>query len=199
MDTASQLEDLMLRYGLRRRDVAQLLGKPLNSASGYSNSTIDRWLSGGNPVPDIALELLELKLVGREGRPDPWKRLIKQPLAYRDQRELEADLAPVMDQIESGQLPRTPRTSRPLALQRAGYLLELIAHLGGPRFKPQRDRLIAEAARLRERITDRTEAGPLRAGEQVGDEIMDDLARKWGLTRGADIRRFRQLALTGRV
>jgi transcriptional regulator with XRE-family HTH domain len=40
----------MLRYGLRRRDVAELLGKPLNSAGGYSNSTIDRWLSGANQV-----------------------------------------------------------------------------------------------------------------------------------------------------
>lgn len=199
MDRTAQLEDLMLRYGLRRRDVAELLGKPLNSAGGYSNSTIDRWLSGANQVPDMALELLELKLAGREGRPDPWQRLIRQPLAYRDQRELEADLRAVLEQIKRGELPRTPKSSRSLVLQRAGYLLELIAHLGGPRFKSQRERLLEEADRLRERLTDHLESAPLRAGERVRSETMDDLACKWGLTKGADIRRFRQLALTGRV
>ncbi len=199
MNRNAQLEDLMLRHGLRRRDVAELLGKPLNSAGGYSNSTVDRWLSGANQVPDMALELLELKLAGREGRPDRWQRLIRQPLSYQDQRELEADLAPVMEQIERGEMPRTPRSLRPLALQRAGYWLELIAQLGGPRFKPQRDRLLTEAARLRERLHERTEAAPLRAGDRVDHETMDDLARKWRLTKGADIRRFRQLALTGRV
>ncbi len=199
MDTTARLEDLMLRFALRRRDVAQLLGKPLNSAGGYSNSTVDSWLSGANRAPEMALELLELKLAGRAEQPDPWQRLIRQPMPYRDQRELEADLAPVLQQIERGHLPRTPRTSRPLVLQRAGYLLELIAHLGGPRFKSYREQLLEEAARLRVQLNNRIETEPLRAGECVRSETMDDLARKWGLTRGADIRRFRQLALTGRV
>ncbi|QOC24038.1 hypothetical protein IC757_08030 [Wenzhouxiangella sp. AB-CW3] len=199
MKNTAQLEDLMLRYGLRRRDVAELLGKPLNSAGGYSNSTVDRWLSGRNQIPDMALELLEMKLADREGRPDPWQRLIRQTLEYRDQRELEADLASVLESIAGGELPRTPKSSRPLALQRAGYLLELIAQLGGPRFKPQRDQLLNEAARLQERLNERTEPGPLRSGDEVRGETMDDLARKWKLTKGADIRRFRQLALTGHV
>lgn len=195
----AKLEDLMLRYALRRRDVAQLLGKPLNSAGGYSNSTVDRWLSGANQVPDMALELLELKLKGRQQRPDPWQRLIRQPLAYRDQRELEADLAPVLEQIARGEVPRTGRTSQPLALQRAGYLLELVAQLGGPRFKPHRARLLAEARLLRERLKGQVEAQPLRVGDRVQGQTLDDLARKWGLTRGANIQRFRQLALTGHV
>lgn len=199
MDRTAQLEDLMIRYCLRRRDVAQLLGKPLNSAGGYSNSTVDRWLSGGNQVPEMALDLLAMKLEGREEHPDPWQRLIRQPLAYRDQRELEADLAPVLERIERGEVPRTGRASRPLVLQRAGYLLELIAHLGGRRFQPHRKRLLEEASRLRERLGERTQPEPLRASERVSGEIMDDLARKWGLTRGADIRRFRQLALSGHV
>lgn len=197
MDRAAQLEDLMLRYGLRRRDVAELLGKPLNSAGGYSNSTVDRWLSGANQVPDMALELLAFKLVGREGRPDPWQRLIRQPVAYRDQRELETDLAVVLARIARGDIPSTGRTSRPVALQRAGYLLELIAQLGGPRFQPQREKLLEEAARLCARLGDRGQSIPLRANEGVSGRTMDDLARKWGLSRGADIRRFRQLALSG--
>ncbi|MBB6088051.1 hypothetical protein [Wenzhouxiangella marina] len=189
----------MIRYALRRRDVARLLGKPLNSAEGYSNSTVDRWLSGDNPVPEMALELLTMKLEGREERSDHWQCLIRQPLGYRDQRALEVDLAAVMAQIERGNLPRTGRTSRPEALQRAGYLLELIAQLGGPRFQPHREKLLKEAARLRARLGERRQSVPLRANEAVHSETMDDLARKWGLSRGADIRRFRQLALSGHV
>jgi transcriptional regulator with XRE-family HTH domain len=52
----------MLRHGLSRRDVARLLGKPLNSARGQSNSTVDSWLSGKTPMPPLAQELLKLKL-----------------------------------------------------------------------------------------------------------------------------------------
>lgn len=199
MDRTAQLEDLMIRYGLRRRDVAELLDKPLNSAGGYSNSTVDRWLSGANRIPKMALDLLALKLSDTEERPDPWQRLIRQPLAYRDQRELEADLALVLEQIARGELPRTGRACRTVVLQRAGYLLELVAHLGGPRFQPHRERLLEEAGRLHGRLGENTEPEPLRAGERVPGETMDDLARKWGLTRGADIRRFRQLALSGQV
>ena len=199
MNRNAQLEDLILRYALRRRDVAELLGKSLNSAGGYSNSTVDRWLSGENQVPDMALELLAMKLEGRAERPDPWQRLIRQPVAYRDQRELEADLAPVLEQIAHGKIPRTGRASRPLVLQRAGYLLELIAQLGGPRFQPQRKELLEEAGRLRVRLGKRGQPEPLRASQRVPVDTMDDLARKWGLTRGADIQRFRQLALSGHV
>lgn len=199
MDRTARLEDLMLRYALRRRDVAQLLGKPLNAAGGYSNSTVDSWLSGTNRVPEMALELIDLKLAGKEEHPDPWQRLIRQPVPYRDQRELEADLAAVLQQLERGQLPRTGRTPGSIVLQRAGYWLELVAHLGGPRYKPQRERLLEEAAQLHKRLNGRIETEPLRVGERVEGQTMDDLARKWGLTRGADIRRFRQLALTGRV
>ncbi|TVQ38915.1 MAG: hypothetical protein EA370_05350 [Wenzhouxiangella sp.] len=174
-------------------------GSTEKASVGYSNSTVDRWLSGTNQVPEMALELIDLKLAGKEEHPDPWQRLIRQPMPYADQRELEADLAAVLQQIERGQLPRTGRTSRPLVLQRAGYWLELIAHLGGPRFKPQRERLLEEAAKLGKRLNGRVEPEPLRAGQRVQGPIIDDLAKKWGLTRGADIRRFRQLALTGHV
>lgn len=199
MKRAAQLEDLMLRYALRRRDVAELLGKSLNSAGGYSNSTVDRWLSGENQVPEMALELLAMKLGSRAERPDPWQRLVRQPVAYRDQRELEADLSQVLERIVRGEIPRTGRASRPLVLQRAGYLLELIAQLGGPRFQPQRKKLLQEAERLRARLAERNEPAPLRASDRGTGDTMDDLARKWRLTRGADIRRFRQLALTGHV
>ena len=189
----------MLRHGLRRRDVAKLLGKPLNAAGGYSNSTVDQWLSGVHQAPGHVLELLELKLAGRQQRPDSWQRLIRQPLPYADQRELERDLARVLEQVAGGELPRTGRVSKALALQRAGYWLELIAQLGGPRFKPHRASLLTEANRLRKRLDNRTQAEPLRAGDPVNSETQDDLARKWSLTRGTDIQRFRQLALTGHV
>ncbi len=199
MDNRARLEDLMLGHALRRRDVAQLLGKPLNAAGGYSNSTVDHWLSGTHQVPGHVLELLQLKLAGRQQRPDPWQRLIRQPLPYTNQRELEADLAQVLEQIAQGKLPCTGRIFKAPALQRAGYWLELIAQLGGPRFKPHRARLLSEASRIRKRLNSSTQAEPLRAGDRVQTKTLDDLARKWSLTRGADIQRFRQLALTGHV
>lgn len=199
MDNAARLKDLMLRYSLRRCDVAALLGKPLNAAGGYSNSTIDRWLSGIHQVPGHVLELLELKLAKQQMRPDHWQRLIGQPIPYKDQRELERDLGAILDQIAAGNIPLTGKVKNKVALQRAGYWLEIIAHLGGTRFQPHRARLLAEAERLHERIDASVPAEPLRAGEQVKSRTLDDLARKWHLTRGADIQRFRQLAQAGRV
>lgn len=199
MDTNAELEDLMLRYALRRRDVAELLGKPLNSAGGYSNSTVDRWLSGKTRIPGFALELLELKLAGRAEQLDPWQRLIRQPVPYADQRDMESDLKAVLTGLEQGELPRVGRGSKSVALKRAGYWLELIAQLGGPRFKPWRKPLLDEARRIRERVDQGGSAEPLRAGDRCPRKTMDDLAIKWGLARGADIRRFRQLARTGTV
>ena len=189
----------MLRFALRRRDVAALLGKPLNSAGGYSNSTIDRWLSADHRVPDMALELLEMKLADRDEQIDPWQRLIRQPVPYADQREMEADLKLVLDRLEQGELPSVGHLSKPLALRRAGYWLELIAQLGGPRFKPWRQALLSEARRIQKRIGEAESVQPLRAGDRRRRNTMDDLAIKWGLAPGADITRFRQLALTGTV
>lgn len=197
MDRCKPLQDLMLRYGLRRRDVAGLLGKPLNAAGGYSNSTVDRWLAGDPPVPAPMLELLRLKLAGKPERPDPWQRLIRQPLPYPDLREMERDLAQVMAELDQGKMPKTPRTAHPETLRRAGYLLELIAHFGGARFAPVRDRLLREAEAIRGRIRESPPMEPFRHGEAHREPGMDDLAHKWWLSRGADLRRFRQLATTG--
>lgn len=199
MDNTARLKELLLHHALRRRDVARLLGKPLNAAGGYSNSTVDRWLSGNHQVPDHVLELLELKLAGVPQQPDRWQRLIRQARPYVDQRELEIDLVEVLDQIAGGETPDSERIFKASALQRAGYWLELIAQLGGPRFKPHRTRLLGEAERLRKRLGQRARAASLRAGERVQAETRDDLARKWHLTRGADIQRFRQLAQAGHV
>ncbi len=101
--------------------MAELLGKPLNSAASYSNSTVDRWLSGRGPIPGFALELLELKLADRDEQPHCWQRLIRQPVPYSDQRELEADLKDVLAALERGKLPRIGRGRNLIALRRAGY------------------------------------------------------------------------------
>lgn len=199
MDNYVQLEDLMLRCALRRRDVAALLRKPLNSAGGYSNSTVDRWLSGKNAIPELALELLELKLADRAEQLDPWQRLIRQPVPYADQRAMEADLKAVLVGLEHGELPSVGRGSKPVALRRAGYWLELIAQLGGPRFKPCRRALLSEARRIRQRVGETGSIEPLRAGDTRPGKTLDDLAVKWGLAPGADISRFRQLAHSGTV
>lgn len=199
MDTNARLEHLMLCHGLRRRDVARLLDKPLNSAGGYSNSTVDRWLSGKNRMPGPVLELLELKL-GEKGNPvDPWQRLIRQPLPYADEREMERDLARVMDRVARGDVPRSGRLKKSLPLRRAGYWLELMGHLGGPRLEGQRAALLAEAHRLHRRINPPESIEPLRAGDSRPRETRDDIARDWGLAPGADIARFRQLARTGHI
>ena len=46
MGNSTLLKHLMLRYRLRRRDLAALLGNRLNAAGGYSRSEVDCWLSG---------------------------------------------------------------------------------------------------------------------------------------------------------
>lgn len=199
MDTNSRLQQLMLHHGLKRRDVAHLLGKTLNAGGGYSNSTVDRWLSGKNRMPEPMLELLELKLRGSADQSDAWQRLIQQPLPYTDQREMERDLARVLEHVADGDLPRIGRLKKPLPLRRAGYLLELMGHLGGPRLKGQRHALLAQARRLRDRVGAPASVEPLRAGDTRNRETQDDLARDWGLAPGADIARFRQLARTGHV
>lgn len=49
---------------MTRRDVAIILGKKLNSSHGHSNSTVDRWLQDGRDAPDMAMQLLRLKVEG---------------------------------------------------------------------------------------------------------------------------------------
>lgn len=199
MDTNSRLQYLMLQYGLRRRDVARLLGKTLNAGGGYSNSTVDSWLSGKNRMPEPMLELLDLKLGGRANQSEAWQRLIQQPLPYTDQREMERDLACVMDRVAHGDVPRVGRLKKPLPLRRAGYLLELMGHLGGPRLSGQRKALLTAARHLRDRVGVLDSIEPLRSGDSRQRETRDDLARDWGLAPAADISRFRQLARTGHV
>lgn len=62
MDTNAELRQLKEKHGLKGRDIAQLLGKPLNSSNGYSNRTVDHWLDGSRACPAMAIELLRLKL-----------------------------------------------------------------------------------------------------------------------------------------
>lgn len=143
--------------------------------------------------------LRELTLASNQSRPDPWKRLIRQSIPYTDQRALEQDLGVILEQIAAGNIPPVGKLKNQAALRRAGYWLEIIAHLGGPRFEPHRARLLAEAGRLYARIDASGPAEPLRAGEEVKSRTLDDLAHKWHLTRGADLQRFRQLAQTGSV
>lgn len=209
------LQHLMLHHDLKRRDVARLLAKRLNSGGGYSNSTVDSWLSGKNRMPEPMLELLKLKLGESadchdkrknnrkddrdHNRPEAWQRLIQQPLAYSDQRAMERDLAQVINRVAHGDVPHVGRLKKQLPLRRAGYLLELMGHLGGTRLEAQRRALLAEARRLRERVGVPDSIEPLRAGDTRKRETRDDLARAWGLAPGADIARFRQLARTGHV
>ena len=140
-----------------------------------------------------------MKLAGRVEKLDPWQRLIRQPVPYADQREMEADLKAVLTGLEYGELPRTGRVGKPVALKRAGYWLELIAQLGGPRFRPWRRTLLEEARSIRKRVGEAGPAEPLLAGDHRPGKTMDDLAIKWGLAPGADISRFRQLAQAGTV
>lgn len=197
------LQDLMLRYDLSRRDVARLLDKPLNSAKGYSNSTVDNWLSGKTAVPPLALELLRLKLKGRKQVNSPWQRLLRQPVPYSSQRELETDLAEALRDLKQGHLPNLGQVRAPAPLRRAGYLLDLASHFGGPGYESQRAGMRAQIQRLRarlQRMPGQTSARvTFRADDQPRERVMDDLAASWGLAAGTDVRRFRQLAQTGHV
>jgi plasmid maintenance system antidote protein VapI len=67
MNNRELLIDMMSRHGLDRREVAELLK--------VNRDTVDRWLLTGESarrelVPDMAIELLELKLA-REQPPAP--------------------------------------------------------------------------------------------------------------------------------
>lgn len=198
------LQDLMLRYDLSRRDVARLLNKPLNSARGYSNSTVDNWLSGKTAVPPLALELLRLKLRGRKQVKNPWHRLLRQPLPYASQRELETDLAEALRDLKQGHLPNLGQVRAPAPLRRAGYLLDLATHFGGPAYEGQRARMQVLTQQLRAhlqqtQVQQTSVPVSFRVDDQPRAFLMDDLAASWGLAAGTDVRRFRQLARTGHV
>jgi hypothetical protein len=67
MNSRERLMDLMSRYGLDRRDVAELVR--------VRPQTVDHWLlshesKNREEVPDMAVELLELKLRDRTPRTD---------------------------------------------------------------------------------------------------------------------------------
>jgi transcriptional regulator with XRE-family HTH domain len=193
------LQALMLRYGLSRRDVARLLEKPLNSARGYSNSTVDNWLSGKTPISPLALELLRLKLKGRKPIKDPWQRLLRQPEPYSSQRELETDLADALNDLKAGQLPDLGRVRAQAPLRRAGYLFDLTTHFGGPAYEGLREQMQARAKQLHQRLGQIPVVVTFRADDRPREFLMDDLAAHWGLAAGTDVRRFRQLAKTGHV
>lgn len=200
----NHLRDLMLRYDLSRRDVARLLNKPLNSARGYSNSTVDNWLSGKTAMSPLASELLKLKLKGREQVRNPWQRLLHQPLPYNSQREMEADLAEALQDIKQGHLPNLGKVRAQAPVRRAGYLLDLASHFGGPAYEEQRAQMQARIQHLRARLQQapvQNASAPVtfRADDQPREFLMDDLAANWGLAAGTDVRRFRQLAQTGHV
>lgn len=60
--TNDKLRRLMKRQKLKRRDVADILRKPLNCSNGYSNSTIDGWLSDRRVMPQMAFDLIDLRI-----------------------------------------------------------------------------------------------------------------------------------------
>ncbi len=200
MDRAA-LHQFMLAHRLRRKDVALLLDKPLNSAKGRSNSTVDSWLSGTNPVPRTAMELLRLK-VGKKARAlTPWQGLAYQHEAYPTQREFERDLSKALDQLRGDRLPQFGRVRSKDAVKRLGYLLELTAMQGGNGFEKARPRLLQKARKWREQLAQESQNQPtaFRAGAATPRALFDDLAARWGLASGTDLRRFRQLARTGHV
>ena len=196
---ARPLQALMSRYDLKRRDVAQLLGKALNSSSGYSNSTVDSWLSGRTRVPAATLELLRLKLKSRKVARNVWPRLLHQVEAYSNQRELEKDLALALSDLKAGQLPDWRRFKAADSVRRAGYLLELTSHFGGPAYQAWRKKLLDQARDLKGKLPEASEGDTFLAGDRPRERLMDDLAADWGLAAGTDVRRFRQLARTGHV
>lgn len=62
MNNRDRLIDLMLEYKLERRELAEMVR--------VKRDLVDRWLlppeaHGHEPVPDMAIELLELKLASR--------------------------------------------------------------------------------------------------------------------------------------
>ena len=193
------LHQLMLDRGLRRRDVAALLGKPLNSAKGQSNSTVDSWLSGTNPVPQAAFELLRLKAKKKARKVNPWTNLAYQYALYPTQREFERDLSKALEQLKGERRLQFGHVRSEEARRRLGYLVELVAMQGGSAFQKFRPELLQKARKWREQLPSAPEnrRAPFRVGGSRPQVLFDDLAARWGLSAGTDLRRFRQLARTG--
>ncbi|MGE0385768.1 MAG: hypothetical protein AB7Q97_13635 [Gammaproteobacteria bacterium] len=68
MNNRERLIELMLAYRLERRELADLVRA--------TRAQVDAWLlpaesRAHQPVPDMAIELLELKLAGRPATPPP--------------------------------------------------------------------------------------------------------------------------------
>ena len=66
MNNRDRLIDLMLEHELERREIAELLS--------VNRELVDHWLlpteaQSGEPVPDMGIELLELKLAARGNAP----------------------------------------------------------------------------------------------------------------------------------
>jgi hypothetical protein len=125
--------------------------------------------------------------------------LLRQPLPYASQRELDTDLADALKELKQGQLPDLGRIRAQTPLRRAGYLFELAAHFGGPAYETLREQMLERARQLRRRLSQTPAGVTFRAGDRPRDVLMDDLARRWGLAAGTDVRRFRQLARSGHV
>ncbi len=195
------LHQLMLDRGLRRRDVASLLDKPLNSAKGQSNSTVDSWLSGANPVPQNALELLRLKAKKKARKVNPWTSLAYQYGLYPTQREFEQDLSKALEQLKGERLPQFGHVRSEQARRRLGYLVELVAMQGGSAFEKSRPKLLEKARKWRQKLPQapQNQRAPFRVAGGKPQVLFDDLADRWGLAAGTDLRRFRQLARTGHV
>jgi hypothetical protein len=140
-----------------------------------------------------------LKLRSRKPVNNAWQRLLRQPLPYASQRELEGDLAAALNELKQGRLPDLGRVRAHAPLRRAGYLLELTSHFGGPTYAGLREQMLERARQLRQRLPQMPVVVTFRAGDQPRSFLMDDLARHWGLAAGTDVRRFRQLARTGHV
>lgn len=61
MTTNAQLRAMMQERGLTNKDVAGLLGLPVDPKR-HASRTVQNWTAGRHPMPGPMLELLKLKL-----------------------------------------------------------------------------------------------------------------------------------------
>lgn len=100
-------------------------------------------------------------------------------------RDREGLIAAAVRLAMSGRLPSWGKIGDPEDRRRAGYLVEL-----GQRMRGQRSEEAASLDAIRRSLPPRS-AGPFWPGEGTSPASVDQIAEKWGFTRGVNVLRVR--------
>lgn len=68
MTTNAKLRQLMQEHGLKNREIAELIGLPVDPKR-YQSATVSSWVSGARNMPGPMLKLLLIQMKNRPATP----------------------------------------------------------------------------------------------------------------------------------